>query len=179
MPSAHALGFFIFGVCMIGYGLVSPSLVKVFAQRVVEVLGGGDAAVLLICETAVAETGLGIFPDKTRGSAGRGLCQVDPIGFEDVIARARQSDVDAVEREFDIRLRSRVAGDRCATLADLDYSPLLSLIICRLHYKLRQEPLPQNLAGRARYWKKYYNTSAGAGTEKDYIFRVTANAKYL
>ena len=90
---------------MIGYGLVSPSLIKIFAQKVVEVLGGGEAAVAILCETAAAETMCGQTPDKTRHGAGRGLCQVDQIGFDDVVARSKQSDIDALEKAFDFNLR--------------------------------------------------------------------------
>jgi hypothetical protein len=38
--------------------------------------------------------------------------------------------------------------------------------MCRVHYRRVTEPLPddRDAQGMARYWKRYYNTSKGAGT---------------
>ena len=43
----------------------------------------------------------------------------------------------------------------------------------RIHYLRVPEKLPEanDVEGLARYWKKYYNTSAGKGTEKDFMLK--------
>lgn len=41
--------------------------------------------------------------------------------------------------------------------------------MCRVHYRQVKEALPTTLEGYARYWKKYYNTPAGKGTEAEFI----------
>ncbi len=157
---------------MIGYGLISAVQVKHFSQSVCAVLGGGEAAVRLLFETAAAETLCGTVPDKTRHGAGRGLFQCDEIAHRDVVTRAKQSDVDALEKAFDFDLR-RIQWD------DLNYSPLVAAAVCRLHYKLRPEALPLSLNGRAEYWKKYYNTVAGKGSAADYLHRVSMCERYF
>lgn len=40
-----------------------------------------------------------------------------------------------------------------------------SFALGRLHYKMFEEAFPNHLASQAAYWKKYWNTEAGAGTE--------------
>ena len=37
--------------------------------------------------------------------------------------------------------------------------------MARLKYWRVSQPLPETLDGMARYWKTYYNTPKGAGTE--------------
>ncbi|HSX49920.1 MAG TPA: hypothetical protein VLF09_03120 [Cellvibrio sp.] len=150
-----------------GYGLVALAHIKHYAQAVCDVLGRGEhnSAVYLLCETAAAETHYGTFRDATPGGAGRGLFQCDEIAFKDVLMRVRQADVDALKAAFDFDLR-KVEWD------DLNLSPLLAAVVARLHYKLKPEPIPLTLVGRAAYWKKYYNTSLGKGTPAEYIERV-------
>jgi len=149
---------------MIGYGLVALAQVKHFAQAVCDVLGKGEqnAAVWLLCETVAAETQYGTYKDPTPNGAGRGLGQIDKVPFEDVKARASRADVDALKAAFDIDIKM-IEWD------DLNFSPLLSMIFTRLHYKLRPGAIPQTLKGRAEYWKKYYNTVLGKGTVDQYI----------
>ena len=57
---------------------------------------------------------------------------------------------------------------------DLANDPLLSFIFCRLHYRLRPEPIPSSLRGRAEYWKQFYNSMAGKGTVKHYLDNANA-----
>lgn len=147
-----------------GYGLVSPAQVKQFAQAVCNVLGCGEqnSAVYLLCETAAAETGYGTFRDATPNGAGRGLYQSDQISFKDIQQRVRQDDITAIQDAFDFDIK-KVSWD------DLNLSPLLATVFARLHYKLKPEAIPLNFLGRAAYWKKYYNTSAGKGTPEHYM----------
>lgn len=170
-PGAFASGLF-FGIfsmsdLVCGYGLVAPAQIKQFAQAVCKVLGAGEgnSAVYLLCETAAAETHYGTYRDPTPNGAGRGLYQCDEIAFKDVQMRVRQADVDLLKAAFDFDLRK-------AEWDDLNLSPLLATVFARLHYKLKPEPVPQTLLGRAGYWKKYYNTAAGKGTAEEYIARV-------
>lgn len=147
-----------------GYGLASSDQAGGFAAAACDVLGHGanGGAVIMLLETAAQETHLGQFRDPTPDGAGRGLCQIDFIGFIDVIQRSRAADLAAIKSCFGMDL-TQVEHD------DLDFSPLLSMIICRLFYKLIPESFPKDLAGRAAYWKKYYNTYRGKGSVDEYI----------
>lgn len=53
----------------------------------------------------------------------------------------------------------------------LVYDLKYATIMCRIHYLRIKEALPEHgdIEGYARYWKKYYNTSFGAGTEDEFI----------
>ena len=41
--------------------------------------------------------------------------------------------------------------------------------MCRVHYRRVKEPIPNTVIGQAQYWKRYYNTPLGKGTEENYI----------
>lgn len=147
---------------MIGYGLTRIQQIKIFAQAVCDVLGGGEAAVRLLCETAAAETQCGTVVDRTPFGAGSGLCQCDELPYADTVNRAKQSDLDAIKKAFGIDLK-------LVSWSHVNYSPLLSLIVCRLHYKLRPGFIPLTSRGRAEYWKKHYNSVLGKGTVDHYL----------
>lgn len=46
---------------------------------------------------------------------------------------------------------------------------LFQAAVCRLIYLRVSEKIPNDLAGMANYWKKYYNTSKGKGTPEKFI----------
>lgn len=79
--------------------------------------------------------------------------------------RARPRDVDAVKASFGVDV-GLVRHD------DLDFSPLLSMVWCRLFYKLIPDVFPSTVEGRAAYWKRFYNTVSGSGSVDDYIENV-------
>lgn len=157
---------------MVGYGLVSTLQIRQIAVAVCEVLGGGEEAVLLLCETAAAETLCGTLPDRTRNGAGRGLCQCDEVPFYDTTKRAAQADVIALEKAFDFNLRELKWNE-------ITYSPLLAMVLCRLHYKLRPGAIPRTMEARGEYWKKHYNTVLGRGSVKDYVFKAKAWERFF
>ena len=51
-------------------------------------------------------------------------------------------------------------------LNDNDY---LGAMFAREHYRRIPSPIPFTIEGQAAYWKKYYNTEAGKGTEEEYL----------
>ena len=146
------------------YGLVKQQHAVEIATRVCDVLGHGSNhnAVQLLLETAAQETHLGLYPDRSIYSAGFGLCQVDEIGFVDVQKRTRKKDRVALLTNLGVDLNQ-------VEHRELEHSPLLSFVICRLHYKLKPKPIPTDLASRAAYWKKNYNTKSGKGTPGEYV----------
>lgn len=160
----HARGFFWVEFMRVFYGLGSIDHLPEMVRRVCNTLGNGahGTAVDLILETMAQETRLGAFKDPTPYGAGRGVAQFDLIAFKDVQERTSPGDVDAIKAEFAIDIK-KTRHDQ------LDYSPLLSIIFCRLFYKLVKAPIPAELQDRAHYWKRYYNTTAGKGTASEYV----------
>ena len=146
------------------YGLLSKFDAVRIAHQVCDLLGHGTnkAAVQLLIETAQAETQLGEYPDKYPYMHGIGLCQFDLIGFEDVKQRTSRKTCEAIFDRFGVSIKN-------VEHRELAYSPLLSLIFCRLFYRLIPEEIPGDLMGRALYWKKYYNTAKGKGSASKYV----------
>ena len=143
------------------YGLVSRSHLDDHIEKVVGVLGGGEPAKRLLKETAASETDYGLAIDKSW-NVGVGIMQFDPIGFEDVKERISPHFKDIVQREFGVIVYR-------TDLSDLRHSPLLSVIFARLKYKLVPSAIPNSIQGRAHYWKRWYNSYAGAGTIEHYL----------
>ena len=146
------------------YGLKSKIQALSLAHQVCNVLGHGSHgyATNLLLETAAAETSLGLYQDPTPGGAGMGLNQHDLIAFQDIISRTPMRLVKTIHMHFGYDIRKLVH-------TDLANDPLLSFIFCRLHYRLRPEPIPSSLRGRAEYWKQFYNSMAGKGTVQHYL----------
>lgn len=147
------------------YGLVSKCDAVRYAVVICDVIGHGknNAAVQLCVETAAAETLLGDHKDPTPTSAGTGLTQIDQGTFEWLRDKYKGSRyASALLSEFGVDLSRTV-------YQELRTSPLLAMLFCRLRYLTAAESIPATREGRANYWKKYYNTSAGKGTTQDYI----------
>jgi hypothetical protein len=45
----------------------------------------------------------------------------------------------------------------------------LGCLFARLHYLRVTEPVPDGLQAQAEYWKRYYNTTLGAGKPEQYV----------
>jgi hypothetical protein len=98
------------------------------------------------------------------GGPARGLFQCEPKTERDLWKWIRQRpDVAAV-----IEQRCNLQDPDVVHLeCNLSYQVLL----CRVYLLRIPEALPaeQDVQGQARYWKKYYNTAQGKGTEAEYL----------
>jgi hypothetical protein len=157
---------------MISYGLINTFQVGDFVRAVCDVLPGSDKdlAVMLMLETAAAETQYGTMVDPTARGAGRGLFQCDDLPFYDTVRRTPPVILARIRVAFGIDLTK-------VEPKDLDYSPLLSAIICRLFYLLRPGSIPATIEERAAYWKKFYNTRLGRGTIEHYLTSAKRHVK--
>ncbi len=147
------------------YGLIDQQDAVRYATAVCDIIGHGKngQAVALLVETAAAETLIGQYKDPTPTSAGTGLTQTDQGTFEWLRDQYKSSRyAQPLLNEFGIDLNRTV-------YQELRTSPLLSMLFCRLRYLIVAESIPDTREGRAAYWKKYYNTSAGKGTPADYL----------
>ncbi|MCU7974888.1 hypothetical protein L5M43_06290 [Shewanella sp. SW36] len=147
------------------YGLVSKSQAIEYAKAICSVFSSNEHAVALLVETAAAETLLGAYRDPTPYNAGTGVTQVDVGTFNWLKEKYKghwlaKSLLDS----FGIHLGK-------VSYSELETSPLLSFIFCRLRYYTVRIAIPATRAERAEYWKRHYNTSAGKGTPKEYLER--------
>lgn len=114
----------------------------------------------MIIETACAETQFCTHPDNNHKS-GFGGWQFDKAGFDHTIERSLKYR-DEIYNKFRVDIS-------VIKIEELRYNPFLSIILCRLFYKTKKGAIPSTREGRAEYWKKHYNTSAGAGTVEHYM----------
>lgn len=115
---------------------------------------------LMLVETACAETQLGLYKDNNHTS-GYGICQFDDSGFSHTMSRSEKY-FDTIYQTFRIHMPT-------LEINELRYNILISFIMCRLFYKTKKGEIPSTREGRAKYWKKYYNTSAGGGSVEHYM----------
>lgn len=149
------------------YGLSSKTQLAEIATLVCRVLGQGasKSAASLMIETCAAETLMGSARDTTLYGAGAGVAQVDRGTFVWLQEKYATSDkAQRLKEELNVDL-SRVQYN------ELDFSPLLSLIFCRLRYLAVPTHIPDTMEARADYWKRWYNTELGKGTPEEYLDR--------
>lgn len=137
--------------------IVRPALVEVGLHS--------DAAEDLVMGTAAQESHLQ-YVKQLGGGPALGLFQVEPFTYNDYW----DSYIDDREDLRNTILKAiHTVGephpDR--VIWDLRYAA----IMCRIHYRRIRSPLPHHgdVKGYAAYWKKYYNTIHGSGTEEEFM----------
>ncbi|MEO5363434.1 MAG: hypothetical protein H7838_07400 [Magnetococcus sp. DMHC-8] len=132
------------------------------AMALLEMESPGARALLL--GTAAQESGLGHYLRQVGGGPAVGVFQMEPATYHDIwnnfIANRPE-----IQKKLAQYWPTQPDPERMAT--DL----LLAAVMCRLHYRRVSAPIPQadDLVGLARYWKKYYNTPMGRGSEEEFI----------
>lgn len=152
------------------YGLANKQQILDLAKLVCDTIGHGsnNNAVEMLVETCAAETLLGTARDGTLYAAGAGVAQTDEGTFVWLKNKYQSRSVnETLKKVMNIDL-NRVSYN------ELDNSPALSLIFCRLRYLVVTAPVPVSIAGRAAYWKEHYNSTAGKGTPQEYLSRCNA-----
>ena len=161
------------------------STVEQVAAEVSELFNDDANATALLRETAIQESNMGQAPgtykmvdDEKFGRGSFGVGQVDERNFEDTLARLRGDKGQPKNLVKYVQIFKDKLG---IDLTDLEYEdlidPKLGLIFTRLHYLKNPDPVPTTVEERAKYWKKFYNTSAGAGTPDEYLSNQEAYAK--
>ncbi len=122
------------------------------------------AAEALLLGTAAQESALGHYLRQVGGGPALGVFQMEPATYHDIWGRyiAFQP---AIKQSLATRWTMIPEPEEMVT--DL----LLAGVMCRLHYRRVRAKLPEadDIQGLAHYWKRYYNTPQGAGTEAEFI----------
>lgn len=123
-----------------------------------------DAAVELLLGTAIQESRL-TYLVQLGGGPALGLFQMEPATHEDIW----ENYLDYKDTLFDkvYALAGRQPVDPHDMIWNLHYAAAM----CRIHYYRDKEPLPEagDISRQAAYYKRVYNTAAGAGTEVEYL----------
>ena len=123
------------------------------------------AAEDLLVGTAIHESGGLKWLRQRGGGPALGLYQIEPGTHDWLIAgyltapgrRALGRRVDELVAPWPARREQLVSNLAYATA------------VARLRYLPDPEPIPDNIEGQARYWKRVYNTAHGAGTVAEYV----------
>ena len=138
---------------------------KEVIEPVVEVLGGGHAAVELLYYTGLAESGYRV--TKQVGGPALGYWQMEPETYADIWSNF-------------LAHRPELRGDVLgligtepvqASMDMLETNHRYACALARVHYLRVPAPLPPSgeLASQAAYWKEYYNTVKGKGSVEHFL----------
>jgi len=119
-----------------------------------------EAAENLLMGTAAQESKMGHYLTQINGPA-LGIYQIEPATYRDLFDNYLQ-----YRQEFSRKVGLYNADGE----HDLVFNLAYSTIVARVIYYRAPEPLPQadDISGLAAYWKKYYNTPLGRGTEREF-----------
>jgi len=125
------------------------------------------AAEQLVMATAMAESGVFFIQQVGRGPA-RGFFQMEPVTHDDIWKR------------YLSRKPQLLADLKALIMRDMDLHDQLrgnlfyAAAMCRIFYLRFKEPLPEvnDWPAMASYWKRYYNTYLGAGSEEVFLQKI-------
>jgi len=89
--------------------------------------------------------------------------QIEPFTFYDIVENFLEY------RPALAAKIKKVAGVEHFIAEDMVNNDKLAICMCRVKYFRVPEALPTTLSGMAKYYKKYYNTPLGKGTEEEFI----------
>jgi len=148
------------------YGVTRKSQIFEMVADVVEAfkspMENTRATMELLLATAAQETHTGELRDGTPYRHGTGLMQFDPVGLEDIKTRpSAQRWIKIARERFGVDF-SKVEH------RELETAPLTSIIAARIKYKIVPYGIPHALEDQWLYYKKWYNSSAGAATKEEF-----------
>jgi len=141
------------------------------SMAVAEAMPGLGNAERFLYETAGAESDWGAHPDTFRKGYHGGVFQVDRKGFEDTLAT--ESHRKNLRRHYDTIKKAFGVDWTTVKYEDIRDKPLLGALAARLLIANKPDPVPGDAEGRARYWKRHYNSyhENAKGTVEEYLKR--------
>lgn len=143
-------------------GINSQQLLDCVIQPTLEALGlNSVAAQQLLLGTCAQESHMGTYIKQVKGPA-LGIYQMEPATHADI-----KINFLIYKPELLVKINRLGDGADISLIYNLAYATAL----CRIHYLRMPEKLPEanNIPALAAYWKKFYNTPKGAGTEHEFI----------
>lgn len=132
-----------------------------------------EEAESLLLGTMAQESRFGTYIKQLGDGPALGFYQMEPATYHDI----RKNYLDFRD-PLCCKIASYLDYRSFPTAEALIYDLRLQVIFARLHYIRVAEELPEagDIREQAHYWKKYYNTSDGKGTEKEFALNYL---KYL
>ena len=138
------------------FNIVAPSLIEINSYS--------KDAEDLVFETCKVESNL--HHTKQINGPALGFCQMERATHDDIWSNFLGS----TRRQYLIDGLCNLT-DRPGDADEMVNNPFYAVAMCRIHYLRFPASIPSTRIGRAEYWKKYYNTDEGKGTEGDYMER--------
>lgn len=122
------------------------------------------AAEELLLGTACQESKCGTFLKQLGSGPALGIFQMEPRTDDDLWANFISH-----RGQFAGKLDQLMPGEPDA--AEMVWNLRYAAAMCRIHYYRVRDPLPAagDVRAQATYWKRFYNTPRGAGTEAEYL----------
>lgn len=146
---------------------------KQLAGSISEVLGtcprpelASPAAVELLLGTAAKESGFGTYLEQLGTGPAKGFWQMEPATAKWLEGLACKSPLPP-----DLLKWARSFRDDETVEWALEYRIDYQIAMCRLRYWVVPAELPAagDTVAQAAYWKRWYNTPRGSGTEQEYL----------
>ncbi|HEQ3590724.1 TPA: hypothetical protein VGT17_005232 [Vibrio harveyi] len=143
-----------------------------------EELGADSLAAEQLLMGTLAVESKGEYLAQLNDGPARGLFQMEPathkdiwenyLAYRDTYRRAAISALTVDEENIGVGTDEFYA---CVANGSLTTDLFYQAIMCRIHYLRVKDPLPpaNDIKALAAYWKKFYNTPLGAGTEQKFI----------
>lgn len=119
----------------------------------------------LVLGTACKESHCGLWLVQLGQGPARGIYQMEPATHEDIWNNYLSDRQDLAKKVNRWRIQYGNGMGAEEMVGNIYYATAM----CRIRYLRVPEPIPDTLPGQAAYWKKYYNTTIGKGTEQEYI----------
>jgi|TARA_R110000823_G_scaffold266098_2_gene385918 hypothetical protein len=154
--------------------VISPTQIKSLIKSTCEKMGekfASDDAVTLVHETGLVESGYKYLRQLGDGPA-KSFYQIEPASCVDSLVhylKHRRSLMGMCAEASMVDLKHWQSYDEKLWSDILEKNIAAGIVHCRIKYWRVPKPMPNTLEGRAKYWKKYYNTDQGKGTEEKYI----------
>ena len=123
-----------------------------------------ESAVNLLLGTMAQESHFGTYIKQLGGGPALGVYQMEPNTHNDIVNNY-------IKYRAGLKNKLSGLGYNILTADELIWDLQYATVFCRLHYRRVPKPLPpaNDIRALAAYWKKYYNTYLGKGTEEDFV----------
>lgn len=121
-----------------------------------------DDAVDQVLGTIAQESKMGFYIRQLGNGPARGIGQIEP-------ATERDNWDNFIIYKPKLAERIKTITGRSGPGPWLEWDLAYNIIMIRIKYYRVPSSIPEDLAGKAAFWKKYYNSPLGAGTEQEYI----------
>ena len=123
-----------------------------------------DDAVNLLLGTCAQESSMGKYRRQIGGGPALGIFQIEPRTFKDIRDRYLRFKPELLEKILKVSQLKDLSDPE-----ELVYNDRLSICIARVYYLRLKSSIPSDINGWAAYWKRWYNTPRGKGTEEEFI----------